>query len=71
MAANWNPTIPGARCWNKRIYATWITVPNFITDIWMMILPVPIIWNLGAPKRVKIGLLLTFLVGSMYVKLSA
>jgi hypothetical protein len=71
IAANWNPNIPGARCWNKRIFASWITVPNFLTDIWMMILPIPIIWKLVAPKRLKIGLTFTFLVGSMYIPLSS
>ncbi|KAF4632621.1 hypothetical protein G7Y89_g5501 [Cudoniella acicularis] len=64
IAANWD-TIPGSRCLNKRVVATWITIPNIVTDIWMLILPTPIIWKLHAPKRLKIGLSFTFLVGSI------
>jgi len=65
MAANWDDNIPNAKCLNKRVVSTWITMPNIVTDIWMLVLPIPIIWKLHIVKRVKLGLTFTFLVGSM------
>ncbi|KAE9375179.1 hypothetical protein N431DRAFT_531070 [Stipitochalara longipes BDJ] len=65
IAANWDNTIPNGRCLNKRVVSTWITIPNIVTDVWMLILPIPIIWKLHIVKRVKLGLTCTFLIGSI------
>ncbi|KAF2877639.1 hypothetical protein BDV95DRAFT_154064 [Massariosphaeria phaeospora] len=62
--ANYNPTVPGAKCINKDAFFIWASVPNMITDLVMLILPLPIVWGLHNTKWVKIGLTLTFLVGS-------
>ncbi|KAN0113246.1 hypothetical protein V8E51_006197 [Hyaloscypha variabilis] len=65
IAANWDDNIPNAKCLNKRVISTWITMPNIVTDILMLVLPLPIIWKLHIVKRVKLGLTFTFLVGSI------
>lgn len=65
VAANWHPRIPGARCLNQRTIAAWIALPNIITDVWMLFLPIPVIWNLQASRSLKIGLTFTFLIGGM------
>ena len=46
------------------ILGTWISLPNIVTDMMMLILPMPILWKtqMGVPK--KLGLILTFATGS-------
>lgn len=63
--ANWNPELPGARCINKEAFFRYGSIPNILTDIVMLILPVKIVWNLHTSTRLKIGLTVTFLVGSL------
>jgi hypothetical protein len=41
------------------------SIPNIVTDVVMLILPMPLIWGLHVSTKVKIGLLVTFLLGSM------
>jgi hypothetical protein len=43
------------------------SIPNIVTDVVMLILPMPLIWGLHVSTKVKIGLLVTFLLGSMWV----
>ncbi len=65
FAANWDPTLPGARCINKEAFFRWGSLPNIITDIVMLILPMRIVWNLHTTTRLKIGLTITFVFGSL------
>lgn len=65
FAANWDPTLPGAVCINKEALFIWGSFPNIVTDIMILILPLRIIWNLQISKRLKVGLMLTFMVGSL------
>jgi hypothetical protein len=65
IAAQWGPTITGAKCMNLDALQTYSALPNIITDIVMLILPLSVVWNLHASTRLKIGLSLTFLVGSL------
>ena len=60
----WNPTEPG-HCHNIELHFIWGTFPNIVTDLVMLILPLPVIYRLHAKPRVKLGLMATFLVGSM------
>jgi hypothetical protein len=64
MSANWNPAPPAGACINKEPLYLWSAFPNFITDLAMLILPLPIIWKLHTKTEAKVGLTLTFLVGS-------
>jgi hypothetical protein len=63
--ANWNHAIPGAKCIDKERFFVWTSVPNILTDVIMLVLPLPIVWKLHNTKRIKVGLTLTFLVGSL------
>ena len=65
FAANWDPTLPGAVCINKEALFIWSSFPNILTDIVMLVLPIRIVWNLHITTRLKIGLTLTFMVGSL------
>jgi hypothetical protein len=64
ISANWNPTPPAGACINKEPLYLWSALPNFITDTCMLVLPLPIIWKLHTQTSTKIGLTMTFLVGS-------
>lgn len=63
--ANYNPTLPGAKCIDKEAFYIWTSLPNILTDVVMLVLPLPIVWRLQNTKRVKIALTFTFLVGSL------
>lgn len=61
--ANWDQSIPGGRCLDKQVFFTWASLPNIVTDVGMLAMPVPILWKLHASKKVKMGLVLTFATG--------
>lgn len=63
--ANWNPFMPGATCMDQQAFYTYASLPNIITDVAMLILPMPVVWKLQASKKVKMGLVATFLLGSL------
>ncbi|KAI9644699.1 hypothetical protein NHQ30_006725 [Ciborinia camelliae] len=70
FAANFDPTITGAKCMNKENLYRWGPLVNIVTDVAMLILPMPIIWNLHTSTRLKLGLTLTFLTGSLGLVIS-
>jgi hypothetical protein len=41
------------------------SIPNLVTDVVVLILPLPLVWGLHVSSKEKIGLLVTFLLGSM------
>jgi hypothetical protein len=61
----WNKSIPGGHCVNQAHLIRYASLPNVVTDVFMLIIPIPLTWTLHASVKVKIGLLLTFLVGSL------
>ncbi|CAI7651321.1 unnamed protein product [Penicillium manginii] len=65
LAYMWDKTIPGGNCINIPSFYRWGTLPNIIIDFFMLILPLPTVWKLQAPRHIKIGLALTLMTGSM------
>ena len=61
----WDRTIPGGRCIDVPQFFRWGTLPNAIIDLFMLVLPQPIVWKLQTNMQTKIGLALTFLTGSV------
>jgi hypothetical protein len=64
MAANWDVSIKG-KCLDRKTLYSMTIIPNIVTDVVMLILPIPIILKLQMSRRTKIGVLATFLVGTM------
>lgn len=64
FAANWNPMMHGANCINKEALFRWASFPNIVTDIVIILLPMRTIWHLKTSRRLKIGLVATFAVGT-------
>lgn len=65
VAYSWNKSIPGGYCGDIMAAYRWASLPNLITDIAMLLLPLPVIWNLHTHRSQKIGLTLTFITGSV------
>lgn len=64
FSANWN--ISGdAVCIDRHALFIWSSLPNMITDLVILILPLPIIWRLQMDNSMKAGLTFTFIVGSL------
>ncbi|KAI0197609.1 hypothetical protein F4808DRAFT_438687 [Astrocystis sublimbata] len=64
VAYQWDKTIDG-RCIDQLTYYRWISVPNVIHDVAMLILPLPMVWNLQIELRQKLALSAVFLIGSI------
>ncbi|APA10888.1 hypothetical protein SS1G_03439 [Sclerotinia sclerotiorum 1980 UF-70] len=62
--AAWVSTIPGAHCNNIQAHLTYSGLPNILTDVAMLILPIPVLRKLHVADHVKIGIIFTFLVAS-------
>lgn len=65
LAYLWDKKIEGGHCINIPAYYRWGPLPNAITDLMMLVLPFPVVWNLNTTTRIKIGLTVTFLTGSV------
>lgn len=57
--------VAGAHCFNHQLFWSLISLPNIITDIVILALPVPVICKIQLSWKDKIGLILTFATGSM------
>jgi hypothetical protein len=64
IAANWDPTIPDARCidYGGKVLIATNTV-TIVTDLVMILLPVPMVWRLNMSAAKRRGVVLTFLAG--------
>lgn len=65
LAFFWDPTIPSGHCIDINAFFRWISLPNILTDVAMLVLPQPLVWTLKVTRHHKIGLTLTFLTGSV------
>jgi hypothetical protein len=65
FARNFDVTVVGGRCLNKTPLYMAIGVLNIITDIMVLVLPIPMVMGLRLAKSRKIMLILLFSVGSM------
>ena len=61
----WDKIIPGGHCFNQQDYYRYVSVPNFVTDVVMLILPLHMVWMLNTSRMQKVGLTFVFLTGSM------
>ncbi len=64
VAFQWDKTINGI-CINQLAYFRWISVPNVMHDVFMLVLPAPMIWKIQIGIRQKLALSIVFLIGSM------
>ncbi|KAF2116794.1 hypothetical protein BDV96DRAFT_34975 [Lophiotrema nucula] len=62
----WNRKLPGGgHCIDFNAWYRWGSLMNIFTDVVMLVVPIPVMLNLQASVKMKIGLILTFGVGSI------
>ena len=61
----WNKAIHGGWCINQLACYRWISLPNIIIDVAMLVLPLPLVWRLQTSSENRVGLTVLFVVGSM------
>jgi hypothetical protein len=64
--AAWDYSIKGATCNNVKLHYSFLGLPHILTDLVMLIVPIPIIARLQMDRTIKAGVMATFLSGSMY-----
>jgi hypothetical protein len=67
FAFNWDKSIPNGRCFDVQVFANSSSVPNIVTDLAVLILPLRTVWCLKISIGRRVGLLFIFLTGSVYV----
>ena len=60
----WNPFVLG-RCINIHSFFIGIAVPNIITDIALLVMPLPYMWRLQVTLPKKIALMFVFILGGL------
>ncbi|KAF2797222.1 hypothetical protein K505DRAFT_298737 [Melanomma pulvis-pyrius CBS 109.77] len=62
----WEPQLhPDGHCIDINAFWRWGSFPQIITDVLILILPLPILWKLHLSPKDKIGVILTFCTGSI------
>ncbi|MCJ1349794.1 hypothetical protein MMC31_008035 [Peltigera leucophlebia] len=61
----WGPTEAAEKCFNQQLFWAFSSLPNIITDLIMLALPVPVIWKIQLSWKDKVGLMITFGTGSI------
>lgn len=66
----WDPTVPG-ECFNLVAVSYFTNITNLVTDVWIFLLPIPVIWGLHMSNNKKLGLCGVFTIGLGFVLLSS
>ena len=61
----WDRSIQGGTCINVASFYVYCSIPNVITDVAILLLPLPMIFRLHTNQSQKVGLSLIFLLGAM------
>ena len=60
---NWNKILPNGKCGNTVAIELFSAAFNMLVDVWVVCLPLPIVWTLHMPTQRKIGVSATFAFG--------
>ena len=63
VAYAWDKTITGGTCIDELAFSRYKTIPNILVDIFMLALPLPLVWKLQTSITQKLGLTAVFLTG--------
>lgn len=64
IAYQWNTSLNGT-CIDRLAFYRWISVPNIIHDVAMLVVPAPMIWKLQISKQKKLALSAVFILASL------
>jgi len=66
LAFFWNHKVPGGgTCFRIADFLRWSSFMNIITDLAMIIIPLPAVWKLQSSRNMKVGLTITFALGGL------
>lgn len=68
LAMFWDPFTVKGTCGNQIAFQEWMGIHNLISDVVVVVMPMPLLWKLKMPIKKKIGLSLIFAMGLGYVK---
>ena len=60
----WNKSIPG-HCVNTMTYFRAIAGTNLATDVFILVLPIPVLWGLHRPASERLALIAVFALGAL------
>lgn len=52
-------------CFNVNAYFRWSGLPNIVTDVAILVLPLPMVYHLQTSLRMKVGIAMTFALGGV------
>lgn len=61
----WDKTIEGGSCINDLAFARFMAIPNVVDGFVMLVMPIPLVWQLELATTQKVALTATFLHGIM------
>jgi hypothetical protein len=70
IEADWNPLLPGAKCVNLTAELITFSSLNTVTDIIILILPIPMLWQLKIKMTQKLQLIGIFMLGGLVCVMS-
>ena len=65
VAYEWDKSIQGGNCIDEVAFARYMAIPNVITGVFMLVMPLPLSWRLNLDIAAKIALTATLLHGTM------
>ncbi|KAI3331709.1 hypothetical protein HD806DRAFT_478092 [Xylariaceae sp. AK1471] len=65
FSARWDPALFPTHCIDAPRFWQGASIPNVVTDVVMLVLPIPVVWHLHIDKKQKLALTGIFLLGSV------
>ena len=66
ISTYWTPNfLSHGHCINSPIFGTWKTFPNIVSNLVMLVLPMPTLYKMNMARAKKIGVMITFMAGSV------
>ncbi|KAI2727213.1 hypothetical protein CBS147354_3931 [Penicillium roqueforti] len=65
IAYTWDRTIAGGSCFNQEAFYRYVSLPNIMTDVLILVMPLPYVWKLHTRIGQKVALTGVFLLGSL------
>ncbi|KAL3477450.1 hypothetical protein BJX99DRAFT_246211 [Aspergillus californicus] len=65
IAYTWDKAIVGGSCFNQEAFFRYVSPPNILTDVVILVMPLPYVWKLHTHVGHKVALTGVFLLGSL------
>ncbi|KAL2863974.1 uncharacterized protein BJX67DRAFT_229130 [Aspergillus lucknowensis] len=61
----WDKNIPGGSCFDQQAFYRYVSPPNILTDLLILIMPLPFVWKLHTRLTQKLALTFVFILGGL------